>query len=210
MCLKHQLKTKKFSTSYAFKFFGINLIFCGNKSKAQLTFLWCQKLSLTTTLHKVNFQSRVFTQKITDNRKFWHAGKPFLSDKFKSRENIILANYEEITSDEMEVAITLNNFFSNIKNLKIQEYYVEDKLPHSLAKHPTLKSILKYKNHPSISIIKGFFRPFSSFYLSQVDKDTVLKEIRKLNMNKAVQYRHPSTNIKRKCWVFCWIYLPSI
>ena len=28
---------------------------------------------------------------------------------------------------------------------------------------------------------------FSSFYFSQVDKNTVLKEIRKLNMNKAVQ-----------------------
>ena len=112
----------------------------------------------------------------------------FSLDKIKSREDIILVNYEEVTSDEMEVAITLNNFFSNIiKNFKIQEYYVEDKLPHSLARHPTLKAILKYKNHPSIRIIKSFFRPFSSFYLSQVDKNTVLKEIRKLNMNKAVQ-----------------------
>ena len=33
---------------------------------------------------------------------------------------------------------------------------------------------------------KSFLR-FSSFYFSQVDKNTVLKEIRKLNMSKAVQ-----------------------
>ena len=34
---------------------------------------------------------------------------------------------------------------------------------------------------------KSFSTRFSSFYFSQVDKNTVLKEIRKLNMNKAVQ-----------------------
>ena len=73
----------------------------------------------------------------------------------------------KITSDEMELANTLNNFFSNIiENLKIPEYYVDDKLSHSLSRHPTLKDILKYKNHPSIRIIKSFSRRFSSFYFS--------------------------------------------
>ena len=71
----------------------------------------------------------------------------------KSRENVILVNNEKITSDEVVVANTLNNFFSNfIKNLKIPVYYVEDKLPHSLSRHPTLNAMLKYKNHPSIRI----------------------------------------------------------
>ena len=118
-------------------------------------------------------------------------------DKIKSRENIILVDNEKITSDEVEEANTLNNFFLNIaKNLKIPEYYVEYKLPHGLSRHPTLKVILKYKNHSSIRIIKSFSRYFSSFYLLQVDKNTVLKEIRKLNMNSA-RYRHHSKNIKR-------------
>ena len=71
--------------------------------------------------------------------------------------------------------------------MKLPEYYVEDKLPHSFSRHPTLKAIIKYKNHPSIRIIKSISKCFSSFYFSQVDKSTVLKEIRKLNMNKAVQ-----------------------
>ena len=148
---------------------------------------------------KKEFFANVNEKDITDNSKFWHTVKPFLSDKIKSRENIILVNNEEITSDEMEVADTLNNFFSSIKSLKIPKYYVEDKLPHSLSRHPTLKSILKYKNHPSIRIIKSFSRRFSSFYRSKLIKKTVLKEIRKLNMNKDTRYRHPCKNIKRKC-----------
>ena len=62
-----------------------------------------------------------------------------------------------ITSKEVEVANTLNNFFSTIiKNLEIPEYYAENNLPPNLSRHPMLKAILKYKNHPSISIIKCF------------------------------------------------------
>ena len=113
----------------------------------------------------------------------------------KSRENIILPNNEKITSDEVEVANNLNICFSNIiKNLKIPKYYVEDKLPHNLSRHPTLNAILKYKNHPSIRIVKSFCRRFSSFYISQVDKNTVVKETRKLIMNKSVK----DTNIPVK------------
>ena len=47
---------------------------------------------------------------ITDNRKFWYTVKPLHSNKIKSRENIILVKNERITSDEVEVANTLNNF----------------------------------------------------------------------------------------------------
>ena len=108
-----------------------------------------------------------------------------------------MVNNERITSDEVEVANTVNKFFSNIiKNLKLPEYYVEDKLSHSLLSHPSLKAILKYKSHPSIKAIKSFSTRFSSFYFSQVDKNTLLQEIRKLS---SARYRHPSKNIKRKC-----------
>ena len=99
-----------------------------------------------------------------------------------------MVNNERITSDEVEVANTLNDFFSKIiKNLKLPEYYAEEKLSHSLSSHPNLKATLEYKNHPSIKVIKNFSTRSSSFYFSQVDKTTVLKEIRKLKINKAVQ-----------------------
>ena len=88
----------------------------------------------------------------------------------------------------MEVANTLNNYFSNVvKNLKTPEKFVTDSLPQSLSRHPTLNAILKYKNHPSMRVIKRFSQRFSSFYFSHVDKNTVLKEIKKLNFSKAAQ-----------------------
>ena len=125
---------------------------------------------------------------ITDNRMFWHIVTPFLSHKIKSRENITFVNNQNITSKEVEVANTLNNFFSTIiKNLKIPQYYAENNLPPNLSRHPTLKAILKYKNHPSISIIKRFSERFSSLHFSQVDKNTVLKKIMKSSLNKSVQ-----------------------
>ena len=47
---------------------------------------------------------------ITNNRKFCHTVKPLLTDKNKFRENIILVNNEQITSDAVKIANTLNSF----------------------------------------------------------------------------------------------------
>ena len=46
---------------------------------------------------------------------------------------------------------------------------------------------MKYRKHPSINIIRHFSQKYSSFYFSQVEKNTVLKEIRRLSSKKAVQ-----------------------
>ena len=109
-----------------------------------LSFLGKEKKEYFENLNEKDF---------ADNRTFWYTVKPFLLNKIKSRENIILVNNKRITADEVEVANTLNKFFSNIiKNLKLPEYYVEDKLSHSLSRHRTLKTILKYSNYPSIKI----------------------------------------------------------
>ena len=77
----------------------------------------------------------------------------------------------------MEVANTLNTFFSN------NDHY----LPHSLSRHPTLSAILKYKDHPSIRVIKKVSQRFQVSYFSPVDKNTVFKEIRKSKSKKPVQ-----------------------
>ena len=87
---------------------------------------------------------------------------------------------EEIISDEVEVAFLFEHSKKFQKILLIT-------IPHSLSRHPTLNAILKYKDHPSIRAIKIVSQRFSSFYFSPVDKNTVLKEIRKLKPSKAVQ-----------------------
>ena len=47
---------------------------------------------------------------ITHNKMFWHTVKPLLTDKNIFRENTILVNNEQIISDAVKVANTLNNF----------------------------------------------------------------------------------------------------
>ena len=74
-----------------------------------------------------------------------------------------------------------------VKNLKIPDKFVTSNLRQSLWRHPTLNAILKYKNHLSMHVIKRFSQRFSSFYFAHVEKNTVIKEIKKLNLNKAVQ-----------------------
>ena len=142
-----------------------------------------QKNFCVSLLRKVKreYFTNLNKKNITDDRKFWHPVKPFLFEKKKPKEKITLVKNEEVISDDLEVANTLNNSFSNVvKNLKIPEKFV------------TVTSLkvyrgtqLKYKNHPSV--IKRFSQRFSSFHFSHVDENTVVKEIEKLNLNKAVQ-----------------------
>ena len=100
---------------------------------------------------------------------------------------MILVDKQKITSNEAEVPNTGNNFFSSIKKLKIPDFYVDDRIPHSSSRLPTFKAIPKYKNNPSLRMIKGFSMRFTSFYFSQIGKNTVLKEVRKSNTSKAGQ-----------------------
>ena len=104
----------------------------------------------------------------------------------------------------MEVAKTFNDFFSNIvKNLEIPEYKCEDDLHNLLSGSPVLQTIMKYRNHPSINTVRRFSQHNSSFYFSPVDKNTVLKEIKGLIANKAVQDNDiPVTVLKENTNVF--------
>ena len=82
-------------------------------------------MCITSKKSKKGIFANLNEKKITDNRKFWQTVKPFLSEKNKSREKITLVKNEEIISDDVEVANTLNNYFSNFaKNLKIPEKFM--------------------------------------------------------------------------------------
>ena len=106
---------------------------------------------------------------------------------------------EEIISDQVEVANTLNTFFSNtVKNLKIPEKLADHYLPHILSRDPTLNAIPKYKDHLNMRVIKRVSQRFSSFYFSPVDKNTVLREIRRFKSNKeSTRHRYSCKNFKR-------------
>ena len=74
-----------------------------------------------------------------------------------------------------------------MKNLKIPEYQCQNDLHSRLSSHPDLQATMKYRNHPSINIIRHFSQKYSSFYFSQFEKNSILKEIRRLSSKKAVQ-----------------------
>ena len=106
---------------------------------------------------KKKFFTKINGKDITENRKFWQTVKPFVSDKVKSKEPIILVNNDTIESNETEVAKSFNEFFSNIvKNLEILEYQCEDNLHSRLSSNPVLQAIMKHRHQPSISIIRRY------------------------------------------------------
>ena len=99
--------------------------------------------------------------------------KPYLSEKLVKSDKIHLNENEELI--ESETAEVLNNFFSsNIKNIK----------------NPIFRAILKYKNHPSIRVMKRKLKN-AKFSFQEVINEKIEKDIRRLNKNKASQtYSH--------------------
>ena len=135
----HKITMTEFSHKLVLSIiFGISLLgICINRSRCKV--------------HENLSESRQFCfPKLHKNwKRGQHTGSAIsLWEKKKSREKITLVKNEEPISHDVEVANTLNNYFSNVvKILKILEKFVTDSLPQSLSRHSTLNAILKYKNH---------------------------------------------------------------
>ena len=89
--------------------------------------------------------------------------------------------------EDGKVALTLNTFFSNIvTNLNIPNFKncnpLSERIPQC-----TLRAILKYTNHPSISAIRKYNRTLHQFFFSVVEKEVIIKELQKLNPQKVTQ-----------------------
>ena len=58
------------------------------------------------------------------SKRFWNTIKPFISEKSKSSNKVILVENDEIIKNKKDIANTMNSHFTNISkslNLKIQE-----------------------------------------------------------------------------------------
>ena len=51
---------------------------------------------------------------ICDNKKFWKTVKPLFSEKSAKKSKIVLIQNNEIINDDLEVAETLNVFFTDV------------------------------------------------------------------------------------------------
>ena len=90
-----------------------------------------------------------------------------------------------ISLDEEEVAVKLNDFFSNaIINLKILRLENFDLLLENIGDHPNLKDNVKYRKHPSIiAIASKIIKEYFSF--NTIIIEDMLKEISMLHSSKA-------------------------
>ena len=121
------------------------------------------------------------------NKTFWKTVKPFISDKTPSDEKITLIERDKIIKTNSKTANVLNTFFSTIiSNLNIPEYLVSDPISNDV-NDPVLKSILKYKDHPSIKAIEKISKLNNLFKFSNVEKREILNEIVYLDASKSCQ-----------------------
>ena len=133
-------------------------------------------------------------KKLCDNKKFWSVVKPILSNKVVSNEKVTLTEDNNIVENDKKSATVFNNFFSNIiKNLGIPQYNEIDPVSQNID-DTLMKAIMKYRCQPSIIAIKEKCNSNFSFSFSQVERDEIMKEISRLNINKATQ----STDIPTK------------
>ena len=140
---------------------------------------------------------------LLNSRKFWHTVKPFLSDKTKSEETIILVNNDNVGSKETEVAKTFNYFFSNIvKNLEIPENKCEDDLRNQLSGSPVLQAIMKYRKYPSINTVRRFLQRNSRFYFSPVDKKLHLMNLNAWELVKLCKTKISPSKFSEKMQTF--------
>ena len=101
-----------------------------------------------------------------------------------AKENIALVDNNSIISSDIEITVKLNTFFSNVvKELNIKTK--EDLLYVSNINDPVERAIQKYKNYPSIQMIKETFDNDKTFSFDLVSPDTIFKEIVSLDTNKS-------------------------
>ena len=144
---------------------------------------------------KNEYYSNLNEKDVTDNKMFWKIVKPFFSDKVTSSEKITLIEEDEIIGNDSDTARVLNTSFSNIvSNLKIPEYTRCDPLSDFIS-NPVLKSIVKYRNHPSILRIGEICHGSNAinFSFSTVQR-TILNETTQSSSSKTDQ----STDIPTK------------
>ena len=144
---------------------------------------------------KKGYYSNVSIKDVNDNKKFRKIVKPLFSEKVNTNENITLVENNNIISSEIEIAEKLNAFFSNIVkelNIKVKEDLLCDV---SDINDPVETAIQKYRNHPSIQMIKETFDSSKTFSFDLVSSDTIFKEIVSLDTKKATHSNDVPTKI---------------
>ena len=96
---------------------------------------------------------------------------------------------------DLETADILNTFFENVvKNLEVNQYSNFDPVINNV-KDPTLRAILKYKDHSSHLAIQNNCKNRIKFAFEEMDLASIDKGVHNLKMNKASQSSDIPTKI---------------
>ena len=147
-------------------------IFFQNKSEENKIRYTKQRNFCVSLLRKTKkrYYENLNEKSVVDNKLCWKTIKPLLSDKVMGKDHIHLFENDELIKTDLETAEVFNNFFSSIvQNLKISRYTNEEPIVSNI-NDPTLKAILKYRNHPSITAIQNKCKIKDSFNFVEVDQ----------------------------------------
>ena len=132
------------------------------------------------------FFSNLNPTNIRDNKIFWKYIQLFFSEKRKLSNKITLVDDNDtIVSDDQSISEELNTFFKNAtKSLNIRQNShktdgskeIEDQVQ---------KAISKYKNHPSIILIKSKIKVPELIVFTEASVSDIEKELSNLNTKKA-------------------------
>ena len=159
---------------------------------------------------KKKYFSNINTGDITDNKKFWKTVKPLFTEKISIKPKITLIEkniisqedqddlvIENVISDDIGVSEVFNEYFVNIvPNLKITELIIDENFTETADK--LSDSINKFRNHPSIIMIKTKNISTDTFSFSKITYDNVLQKIDSLDVRKASQQTDISTKILKQ------------
>ena len=159
---------------------------------------------------KKNYFSNINIRSITDNKKFWKTVKPLFTEKvhIKSKitliENKLIAQEngedletENVITDDVEVSEVFNDFFVNIvPNLGITKLNFDNDFIET--GDQISNSINKFRNHPSIVMIKSRNSDSDVFSFSAISYNDVLKKIENLDVAKASQQTDIPTKILKQ------------
>ena len=135
--------------------------------------------------------------------------KPFFSEKNSAKNKITLIEDETIISDDITVAKTMNNYFTNaVKDLQIKGFETENISDENIDN--INRTILQFGKHPSIIKIKENVKIGEKFSFSKTTLQNIEEKITNLNINKATTLDNIPAKIlvqfKERCSKFIYKY----
>ena len=132
-----------------------------------------------------------------DNRLFWKTVKPLFNENSFVSNKIVLVESDDVLSNDVDVANTLNTFFSNaVRVLGIQDNILINIDNDDDIDNIILKIINAYENHLSIIAIKNHVNETDTFSIQEISENDLGNIITSLCPSKNVSSLIPSKIVK--------------